>query len=213
MDILRIGARLLRAGLTCAGLAFASAAIAGETGFTGSLSPRERASSGLDSLTPVQRSALDRLVARDVALAHEGRVTGFAGTFTARRTPAERTAAGIDRLTDPQRASLDGLAAREIAFGPPPSDAFTYSPPAAPVIPASLVRAPALVVHGDVSLTVGGGSHGSSFYGTSTDLFVSDPSGRFTLAVGVAAYRGRGFFPLIDPVCDLPPYRDAWIGP
>ena len=47
-------------------------------------------------------------------------------------------------------------------------------------------------IHGDVSLTVGGGSHGSSFYGTSFDLNVTDPSGKFTLGVGVRAVSWEG---------------------
>jgi hypothetical protein len=61
-------------------------------------------------------------------------------------------------------------------------------------------------VHGDLSLTVGAGSHGSSFYGTSLDLFASDPSGKFTIGVGVSDYRGRG---LIGPYCPVflePPF-------
>jgi hypothetical protein len=83
----------------------------------------------------------------------------------------------------------------ETAMGPPPSQAFTYARPAAPPPPASLVSAPLSVeVHGDLSLTVGGGSHGSSFYGTSMDLFVTDPSGKFTIGVGFSEYRGKGFF-------------------
>jgi hypothetical protein len=47
-------------------------------------------------------------------------------------------------------------------------------------------------IHGDVSFTVGAGSHGSSFYGTSVDLSVTDPTGHFTVAVGFDDYRGKG---------------------
>ena len=94
---------------------------------------------------------------------------------------------------------LDMLAARAIAMGPPPMQAFEYAPPAPAAVPApppeTLVSAPlGTQVHGDLSFTIGGGSHGSSFYGTSMDLFVTDPSGRFTVGIGVSEYRGKGFF-------------------
>jgi hypothetical protein len=214
MDPLRTGTRLLRSGLACAALALAPLAGASDA-FTSGLSQQERASSGVASLDPAHLAALDGLVSRDVTLAHEGGVTGFSATFTERLTAAERAAAGIDALSAGERAALDALVARAIAIGPSPSEAFAYSPPRpAPIAPRELVKAPpALEVHGDLSFTVGGGSHGSSFYGTSADLFVTDPSGRFTLGVGVETYRGRGFFPFLDPLCDVPPYRDPWLAP
>jgi hypothetical protein len=162
-------------------------------------------------LTPAQVASLDGLVEHEVTSAHEGGVTGFASTFTERCTAGERSSTGIDRLSESDRSNLDALVARAIAAGPPPSQAFTYSPQpkAAPPAPVTLVSQPPHVeVHGDVSLTLGAGSHGSNFYGTSADLFVTDPTGKYTIGVGVSEYRGKGYFPLCGPILLGPPYQD-----
>lgn len=193
-----------RAALACASLLLASAASAAQAGFIEGLSPDERAASGLARLAPAQAARLDALVGRDVSLAHEGGVTGFASSFTARRTPQERAEAGIDPLSAGERSMLDVLAARAIAYGPPAQASFSYAASAAP--PETLVSAPPKAqVHGDLSLTVGGGSHGSSFYGTSADLFVTDPSGRFTVGVSVSTFRSKGFVGPYGPGCLAPP--------
>ena len=180
MDFPPFDFRLLRAGIACAAMLLATMARAAEAGFSDGLSAEEKAACGITRLTAAQLAALDGLVGRDVTLARQGGVTGFSSAFLARHSAQERAAAGIGLLSDKERSTLDRLAARAIAMGPPPS---------------SLVSAPLSVeVHGDLSLTVGGGSHGSSFYGTSMDLFVTDPSGKFTIGVGFSEYRGKGFF-------------------
>jgi hypothetical protein len=203
----------LRCALACAAFMLASLARAA---FSGGLSPEEKAQCGIAQLTAPQVAALDGLVGREVTLAHEGGVSGFSSTFTSRRTAKEKKDAGIDRLSPKQQVALDSFAARAIADGPSPTQMFAYSPApaAAPAPPQVLVSAPlGIAVHGDVSLTVGGGSHGSSFYGGGMDLFVTDPSGRFTLGIGVEEIRGRGFLggcgPLDFGSPDIgPPLRD-----
>ena len=65
-------------------------AVPARAAFIDTLSPQERAASGLDRLSPAQISALDRLVAHDEVLAREGDVTGFATSFTERRTHLHR---------------------------------------------------------------------------------------------------------------------------
>jgi hypothetical protein len=177
-------------------------------GFSDQLSPTERAATGIANLTATQIGSLDSLVARDVTYAHEGGVTGFSSTFTERCTTQERASIGIDRLSEQNRSRLDFLIARAISAGPPPEQAFAYSPPAksTPPAPVTLVsQPPHLEVHGDVSLTVGAGSHGSNFYGTSADLFVTDPTGKYTIGVGYSQYHGKGYFPLCDPLLFGPP--------
>ncbi len=177
-----------------------------DSGFSGGLSPEERTASGISRLTPPQVAKLDVLVARDITLAHEGGVTGFESSFSARRTPQERVEAGIDRIPERERSTLDALAARAIAYGPPASAAFAYAPPAAATPQQTLVSAPPkLEVHGDLGLTVGGGSHGSSFYGTSADLFVTDPSGRFTVGIGFSEFHAKGPVRPYGPYCLAPP--------
>jgi hypothetical protein len=205
-------ARWIRAAFACAAMLLGAAAAEAAESFSAGLSAEERAACGAAKLTPGQVAALDSLVGRDVTLAHEGGVTGFSSAFSARHTAKELASAGIDRLSDKERSALDSYAARAIAFGPSPSQAFAYAPaPPTPAPAEKLVSAPlGLDVHGDVSFTVGAGSHGTSFYGTSADVFVTDPSGKFTLGFGVDSYRGRGFFlpiaPCLDPLYLGPPY-------
>jgi hypothetical protein len=206
MPFTHIRIRGLHAGMACIAILVATAIGAGAAGFSSGLSPDERATSGIAMLTPAQAAALDSLVKRDVDLAHDGAVAGFSTAFTVRCTPAERVATGIDRLPERDLAVLNGLVARAIASGPPPGQPFAYTAPAAPAPPVVLVsKPPALEVHGDVSFSVGAGSHGSNFYGTSTDIYATDPSGKFTLGVGFSEYRGHGLLPLCDPSLLGPP--------
>jgi hypothetical protein len=207
------GSRFIRAAIAGAALLVATVMAAAETPFSEGLSPQERGASGVARLTPAERATLDGLVGRDVILARQGGVTGFSSTFAARRTPKERIAAGMDRLSEAERSNLDAFAARAIASPPPPSDTFAYEPrPAPPGMEEVLVTAPPkLQVHGDLSVTVGGGGHGSSFFGTSEDLFVTDPSGRFTVGIGFSEFKGKGFFGpygLYNPVLCGPPFGD-----
>lgn len=171
--------------------------------FSDGLSADERAACGLAKLSPAQIGALNAYVARDVSLAHEGGVTGFSSAFSVRLNPQQKTLCGIDRLSEKERGFLDAMAARSIAYGPPPSQEFSYRPAAAaaPPPPEEVVAPPpAVQVHGDVSFTIGGG-HGSSYYGSSMDLFVTDPSGKYTIGVGVSEFRGHGFFGPYGPYC------------
>jgi hypothetical protein len=211
MALLPFDLRRLRLGLTLMAMLGLLAARAAAFTFSDGLSPDERAACGLAKLTAPQVAALNADVDRDTTLAHQGGVTGFSSAFSLRLTPGQRTAAGLARLTEKERAFLDTMAARAIAMGPPPSQAFAYIPstpiPSAPVPPPQDVVSapPSLQVHGDLSFTVGGGSHGSSFYGTSMEVFVTDPSGKYTVGVGVSEFRSRGFVGPFVPLCLEPP--------
>jgi hypothetical protein len=210
MAFLRPDSRRFLAGLAAAVLVLASVARAAAFGFSDGLSADEKSACGLAKLTAPQVAALNAMVDRDMNLAHEGGVTGFSSAFTARLSPAQRVLAGLERLTDKERGFLDTMAARTIAMGPPPSQAFAFrasAPVPVPVPPDETVVSapPALQVHGDLSFTIGAGGHGSNFYGTAMDVLVTDPSGKFTLGVGVSEYRGRGFFGPYSPFCLDPP--------
>jgi hypothetical protein len=197
MALLRVEPGLIRIGIACAAMALGTMARAADFAFSDGMSAEEKAACGIKKLTAPQVAALNGLVEHDVTLARQGGVTGFSSAFAARHSAQELAAAGIDRLSEKERSTLDSLAARAIALGPPPLQAFEYlpAPPAPPAPPEILVSAPpAAEVHGDLSFTIGGGSHGSSFYGSSMDLFVTDPSGKFTIGVGLSEYRGRGCF-------------------
>ena len=100
------------------------------TGFAARLTPDERAGAGLEKLTAEQRTALDAQVAKEVRLARQGDVQGFAGTFISRRTDEERTAAGLATLTTSEKYQLDRLVSRALAARP-------AQPPMAITRPAS----------------------------------------------------------------------------
>jgi hypothetical protein len=216
--------KFARAGLACAALLLAVSAHAADEGFCENLSPQESASAGVSRLTGDQVAALDALVSHDTTLARQGGVTAFASAFLARHTESERASAGLDSLSDKESAALDRIVARTIALGPPPEQPFAYSPPKAKPAPSPSklqVSAPLRAeVHGDLSLTVGGGSHGRSFYGTSADLSVTDPTGRFTVGVGFEEFKGKGLLGLYGPYGPYslygpvgPPYLAPYWGP
>jgi hypothetical protein len=198
--------RLVRGPLTLALALLALRAAAADFGFNSGLSQDQRTASGVSKLTANEVAELDRLVAADVASAHEGGVTGFSSTFTARRSAQERADTGIGALTEDERGTLDVLAARAIAMGPPPEQMFSYSPPRAeapraapPTVAAVDVEAPRLEVHGDLSFTVGGSGHGRGFYGTSDDIAVVDAKDGFSLDIGIEDFKGKGLLGLYGP--------------
>ena len=201
---------LARFALACAAASAATWAVAAGMEFSSGLSPTERVAAGIPKLNPVQLSALDALVAHDVALAHEGGVTGFSSEFSARHTEQERISAGMSLLSDKERLALDRYVSRTIALGPPPDEEFSYSnpehPPTPPPTPAQTSAPRPLEIHGDVSFTVGGSSHGGNFYGTSVDAFVTDPNHGFTVGVGFSEFRGKGLIALCAPYGPYGPY-------
>jgi hypothetical protein len=212
----------VRACLLGASLLLATLARAADIDFAGGLSGEERDAVGIGHLSASEAAVLNGLVGQDVTLAHDGGVTGFSSGFCERHWDRERLSAGLVRLSATERAALDRYAARAIALGQPPDAPFTYAPPRTTVAPIASAPKPAapnpivstlehMEVHGDVSFTVGGGSHGSSFYGTSMDVYATDPSGRFTVGVGVSDYHGKGLLALCAPDPAYSPF--ALLGP
>ncbi len=90
-----------------------------DRGFLASLSPQERQAAGIEKLSADQRNALERLASKELRLARQGDVRGFAGTFLSRRTEAERSATGLGGLTTSEKYQLDRLMARTLAAPPP----------------------------------------------------------------------------------------------
>jgi len=184
-------------------------------GFVDNLTPPEQAGAGLTHLSPPQLAALNELVDHDQTLAREGGVTGFARSFLQRRTPLERARAGLEQLTSAERDELDSLVAFAIANPPPeiphfihhpkPTAALVAPPPAPPLVFTPVPLKPE--VHGDLSFTVGGGK-GVSFYGSTLDLYVIDPQGRYAISVSLSQFHGKG---PISP-CLLDPSW-PWFGP
>lgn len=180
---------LLRPGLLLlAGLLLAGALPAVETsgGFSATLSSEQKTAAGLTVLTAAERSALDQLVADDLAEARRENLTALDGTFVARQTDAERKAAGLDRLTTEQLTSLNALVAAALTARPTPlerprlkdSDVFVKNKPE---------------VHGSVTFgygwSRGGSARFASFY---TEYY--DPASRLSLGVGASTFNGSGYW-------------------
>jgi hypothetical protein len=179
--------RLFLLALTALPLCLAAA------GFSGGLTADQAKASGISRLDASQLRVLDALVSRDLLLAREGGVTGFASTFSSRHAGDEAKASGIALLTGGERAQLDRLVADALAAPPDPAAAFSYRPSSNPgMVPVTVSSPPKPEVHGDVAVTVGAGSHGSSFFGTQADLWLTDPSGKWTLGVGVSQFKAKG---------------------
>ena len=206
-------AALLGGALFAAALCHASA-----MSFTAGLSPSEITAAGIPKLSPAQAEALNALVSRDVALAHQGGVTGFSTGFLERHSEKDRASAGISLLDGTEQQNLDRFVAAASSIGPPPDEGFKYAPPPSPTpkpaaVETEVVLPQKLQVHGDVSVTVGGGGHGQSFYGTSTDLYVTDPNHGFTVGGSFSEFRGKGLLELCGPYGPYGPYSPLLQGP
>lgn len=157
--------------------------------FTETLAIEERSTSGLAKLSPKQIEDLNRQVTKELTLARQGDVRGFATSFSQRRTEAQRKSAGLDLLTDAELKVLDDVIARTMAR---------------PSLPGTLARVTSIdsiettrikpEVHGEVSLTYGMASGGRSFYGGSMAVTYEDPNSGLSTAIQYSQFRGDGLF-------------------
>lgn len=156
--------------------------------FTDGLSADDRRAIGVDLLTPPERAALNEQVARELALARQGNVRGFAKTFTQRRTPADLTATGLEKLSPEQRTALD----RSIAWAMAVPLFLDVQPRFTPSDAVQTVK-PKARIHGEMSATVGVGSGGRSMYGGSMAVTYEDPNRGLSTTVRVSQYKGDGW--------------------
>jgi hypothetical protein len=166
--------------------------------FTDSLSSPEQAATGLAKLSAAQRTALNTQIQRDITLARQGNVPGFATTFTQRRTAAERTAAGLDLLSSDERRQLDALVARNIAQPATFASLAHYSKPGDEVEVTTYQPE----IHGEMTVFAGAGSHGSSFYGGAITGIYDDPNRNFSIAATYAEIHSKGI--CVDPPFLIP---------
>ncbi|MBL9214335.1 MAG: hypothetical protein JNG83_02545 [Opitutaceae bacterium] len=180
----RLSLALLLAGCVAA----ARPAAAAEGGFSATLANDEIASAGITGLTVEERSALDALVAAEVAIARSENRRELADTFLGRRTAEERRRAGLDRLDAAQQARLNELVAAAIAAGPKPRQR--------PRLKESDVLNPRRrgEIHGSVSLAYGWGSGGRDFRASSLWLNYFDPDSGLGIGLGISDFRGDGFY-------------------
>ena len=174
---------MLLAGLLAT---FGASLQAASGGFTATLSTEERDSAGLTTLSAAELTALDDLVADDLARARQLRVTALHGSLSDRHAADRCQAAGLDRLTPEQRAKLDALVADAIASRPLPKERPRLWDRADVLSDQGRLR-----VHGGMSFTVGGGSSGS-FYGSSAWASYYDTVTGLGLSFGFSQMSGDG---------------------
>lgn len=168
-----------------AGLIIAVASVdAAQGGFTATLSVEQQASSGVASLTGEERAELNALVAAEIALARQGDIAGFAGTFSERRSDEEREAAGISKLSAAEVAELDRLVAALIAAGP-----VQRQVPRRVNVSEGAQR-DRLEVHGEISYSYGWGSGGRDFQGGSLSTVIFDRKTGTTVGFTYGQYEG-----------------------
>lgn len=192
--VLRPGCWLL--ALTVLSTLRLHAQLPGELPFSDTLLTTERDAIGLAKLTPDEVTALNEQVAREVKLARQGEIKGFAIPFTQRRKPAQRSAAGLARLSDPELRALDDAVAKSVAQ---PTVYIPFTPMSRQGAVDTAPLKPKL--HGEFSFTVGVGSGGRSIYGGSMTVVHEDPRG-FTAAITISQYRGKGWYDGIDDSYD-----------
>jgi len=168
-------------------LAAVIASQAAEGGFTATLSTEKQVAAGLAELTTAERSALDQLVADELALVRSTERPELSGTFVSRRTEAERKAAGLDRLTTAQLEKLNELVA-SVLNRPQPKER--------PRLKESDVLSAARQnrIHGSVTVAYGWGRGGRDMWAQSLWLEYQDPEDRFSLGIGLSNFDGDGFF-------------------
>ena len=154
-------------------------------GFISTLSAEQQASTGVTTLTEQERDVLNTQVASEVALARQGDVKGFAGTFSSRRSAEERKASGIDRLNEDQVAELDRLVATMLAAGP-------VEPRASRLLTSEQVSKAhkRFETHGSVSYTIGASSGGGSFQGGSVSTMLLDTKTGSSIEFTYSQFKG-----------------------
>lgn len=188
---------------------------AAEGGFTATLSLEQKTAAGVTTLTADERTALDQLVADDLAFARRENLTDLGGTFVARRTEADRKQAGLDRLSPEHLAKLNELVAAALAARPTPKERPRLKE--SDVLNAKRRGE----VHGSVTVMYGWGRGGREYRAGSLWLDYQDPDGRFGLGVGISTFDGDGFYgyypgyyyPGIYYADYYPGYYDPWYYP
>jgi len=172
--------------------------------FSDSLTPEQLASTGLKRLNDTQQASVNALVERELKLAQQGDVRGFARSFCDRRSRGELEATGLLGLREEERAFLDSIVAERLAECSQPPTAAASAAQQGVAFPKNRS---ALEVHGSVSFMVGSNFKGGSFYGGAFETTLSDRSGRMSLTIGYSELHGKGM-----PLCGLSPYDDYPFG-
>lgn len=203
---------LLVLGLTClvaGSVPAARAADETEPRFSSTLSPTQRAETGLDRLTTDNVAVIDALVRIDTAAVVRVARNNIRTTrFSERRTAHERDIAGLDQLAPEQLRKLDQFVALRIPAPPTDADLAYASVRLDSTTPVPTVKKPSPEIHGSVSLTYGWSKYGS-IRGGETNVTYVDPRKRYSVTVGYSEYRGNGLAPYPYGSPYLSPYSAA----
>jgi hypothetical protein len=166
-----------------------AAALSGATGggFSSTLSDDQRSSAGLSTLTAEQRSALDVLVAGEIAQARKEGGMVSSSTFVSRQSVEQRNQAGLDHLTPDQLTRLNELVASVVSSGPKPRIRPRLKDD-------EIIRPQKPEIHGSASLTLGWGRNGGNFRASSLWVDYFDPNTGLGLGIGVETFKGKGFY-------------------
>jgi len=178
---------LMAVGAACG--VWGHAQIPGSLAFTDTLLQSEKAAIGLEKLFPAEVDDLNVQIDRELTLARQGNVKGFAISFTQRRKPPQLVSSGLSRLADAERRALDLAIARTMAV----PTVLSLPPKFARADPVETV-APRSRIHGEFSFTYGWTSGGGSLYGGSMTMIYQDPNRPLTAAIRYSTYRGDGLY-------------------
>jgi hypothetical protein len=154
--------------------------------FSETLSAGERTAAGLDKLEPAQLEALDALVDKELTLAREGNVRGFAGSFSRRRSDDDKARAGLGLLTPVEMALIDAHVAHRMA-----RPAFTTWPARKRQDGEAETVSSRPEIHGSVSLFYGTG-RGGSYRGGAMTMTYDDPARNLSVSVTYSTVHGSG---------------------
>ena len=194
---------ILRA-LIVAVLTSAALADVAQPSFAATLSAENATASGVAKLTEPQRAALDQQVQREISTARQGDTVGFSTSFTHRRTPQQRVEAGLDHLMTPELTQLDRLVAAAVA-NRAPAESPAAAAPLITTQPSSNwveITPRKMEIHGEMSLTYVSAGSGRNGYGASVITTATDPSGKFSITVGLSQFHGKGLYHPYEYDCD-----------
>ena len=155
--------------------------------FSATLTPEERAETGLNGLSSDEVASLDALVRRDIAA--RGSTTNDAApasTFSQRLTADERRVTGVASLAETEVARLNGLVDRHTSarlaralLAPPAFLSRTRRIEPAETKDERKIR-------GSFTLAYSWGSGGYSARTGAMELHFDDPKGRYSISIGYA---------------------------
>ncbi len=181
----------------------------GDTRFSLTLNPDDRAASGMARLSTDEVAVIDALVRRDTT-SRAGATTDSGAPFSQRLTADERKTAGLLKLSETELPRFNAFVERyqtaklaRTLLSPP-----VYLARSSRVTPTEAKKE--REIHGSFSLSYGVGSGGYSEKTGSMVLTMDDPEKRFSITVGYSESHVKGGSVYRDPFYRDPFYYDRY---